>query len=444
MPIENDFLPFAIGGSANVEAQSTWATDTVLLAGFASGIANSSQANKAWRQASIIASMVAQFIVDHSGQPAIDNGTTATLETNLLAAINAVIALFVANALGAGGTAYTPQFNALSANGYDAAGAGQLRLVYGNYGAIFRMDTGNLYILLTNSGSATGTYNALRPLSINLATGALSLDGTGAGTTFGGSIHAASSSISGGETVTGTLTAGALLTAGGVTALNANFSGGVTAVNATVTGNTVLATLSAASATVTGTTALGAVSATGLTVGNVTVSGGITSLNANFTGVVTFNGTAIAVALTATNATVTGGITALNANFTGVVTLNGTTTAVTPATGNRSTQVATTAMFANEFALNPAGNGYQKLPSGLLLQWGQFQINQGTTATFNFPLAFPNACLNCVVSFGSGISGLATPGTLGCDPISVSQFQVALASPSGSVLLGFRFHAIGY
>lgn len=46
------------------------------------------------------------------------------------------------------------------------------RLSYGNYGIIFRNDGSNFYMLLTNSGeAASGNYNSLRPLRINLSTG---------------------------------------------------------------------------------------------------------------------------------------------------------------------------------------------------------------------------------------------------------------------------------
>lgn len=79
---ENDFLPFASGGAANVVSQATYAALTALTDGFQSGIANSDEFNKVWRQSSIIAAVVAQAIVDITGQAAIDDGTTATLLAN--------------------------------------------------------------------------------------------------------------------------------------------------------------------------------------------------------------------------------------------------------------------------------------------------------------------------------------------------------------------------
>lgn len=74
------------------------------------------------------------------------------------------------------------QFNEATANGgqvvISAAGTG--------YNVIFRNDDVSFYILL--SGSTGGTFNSLRPFYVNLATGALNFDGTGAGATFGGSV----------------------------------------------------------------------------------------------------------------------------------------------------------------------------------------------------------------------------------------------------------------
>lgn len=83
----NDFLPFATAGGANVVSQSTYASMAALGTGYQTGIANSNQLNKTWRQSSIIASVIGQLIADVTGQNAVDDGTTATLLGNLLTAI---------------------------------------------------------------------------------------------------------------------------------------------------------------------------------------------------------------------------------------------------------------------------------------------------------------------------------------------------------------------
>jgi hypothetical protein len=95
---ENDFLPFAAAGGANVITQSAYVAATTLVAnGFQSGLAQSEQINKVMRQSSIMAAVIADFIVAQTGQPAIDDGTTATLLANFIAATSG-------NALGMGQT----------------------------------------------------------------------------------------------------------------------------------------------------------------------------------------------------------------------------------------------------------------------------------------------------------------------------------------------------
>ncbi|VVD75513.1 hypothetical protein PAQ31011_00849 [Pandoraea aquatica] len=86
----NDFLAFASGASANVLSQADYAALSALLAsGFQAGTAQSAQVNKVWRQSSIMAAVLAQLIVDTTGQNAVDDGTTATLLANLKAAVSA-------------------------------------------------------------------------------------------------------------------------------------------------------------------------------------------------------------------------------------------------------------------------------------------------------------------------------------------------------------------
>ncbi|MGG6461387.1 gp53-like domain-containing protein [Solilutibacter silvestris] len=87
MTQQNDFLPFAAGGSANVLAQASYASDPATTNGFQTGVAKSNHANKALRQATIMASVIAQFIIKNTTANVIDDGTLTTIEANLEAAI---------------------------------------------------------------------------------------------------------------------------------------------------------------------------------------------------------------------------------------------------------------------------------------------------------------------------------------------------------------------
>lgn len=85
----NDFLSFAGGAGANVLSQSAYAALTTLLAnGFSAGVAESAQLNKVWRQSSLMAAMVGDFIAEASGQNVVDDGTTVTILLNLLKALD--------------------------------------------------------------------------------------------------------------------------------------------------------------------------------------------------------------------------------------------------------------------------------------------------------------------------------------------------------------------
>lgn len=90
MPLQNDFLPFAAAAGANVMTQAAYEAAATTSTGVVSGTASSAAANKTWRQASLMAAMIAKFIVDKAAQPVVDDGTTATIETNFIAAILAV------------------------------------------------------------------------------------------------------------------------------------------------------------------------------------------------------------------------------------------------------------------------------------------------------------------------------------------------------------------
>ncbi|WP_454734229.1 hypothetical protein [Cupriavidus pauculus] len=86
----NDFLVFGGGAGANVIKQVTYSGLAARTAGFSSGVAQSAQLNKVWRQSSIMSAVLAQFISDRTGLDVLDDGTTATILANLKAAAAAV------------------------------------------------------------------------------------------------------------------------------------------------------------------------------------------------------------------------------------------------------------------------------------------------------------------------------------------------------------------
>ncbi|EOY5723696.1 hypothetical protein ACP6ZN_002191 [Enterobacter cloacae] len=86
---KNDFKPFATGAGANVMSQADWEALPALLTGFQSGKASSAQMNKAFRQASFIASGIAQFVCNASGQDVLDDGNLASFIAKLSAGFDA-------------------------------------------------------------------------------------------------------------------------------------------------------------------------------------------------------------------------------------------------------------------------------------------------------------------------------------------------------------------
>lgn len=84
--------------------------------------------------------------------------------------------------------------------------------------------------------------------------------------------------------------------------------------------------------------------------------------------------------------------------------------------------------------------GYQKLSNGLIIQWGYESIPMDTYRTFNFPIVFPNACLQGVASH-SNAGAYTTDSLAGFHPISSSQFRLYNGIAWTSTM---RWIAIGY
>lgn len=90
-----------------------------------------------------------------------------------------------------------------------------------------------------------------------------------------------------------------------------------------------------------------------------------------------------------------------------------------------------------DFGSSLSGSGYQKLPSGLIVQWGLKSTSAGSNTT-TFPVAFPTACLSAVATRNTG-----TPATINdiVTVISVATASFVLATAAGGNVYWF---AIGY
>ncbi|KVP51456.1 hypothetical protein WJ91_01265 [Burkholderia ubonensis] len=72
-----------------------------------------------------------------------------------------------------------------------------------------------------------------------------------------------------------------------------------------------------------------------------------------------------------------------------------------------------------DFGNSLASNGYQKLPSGLIIQWGVVSVPANTTYTYNFPIAYRAVCYSLVGTRGAPGSN----ASFNFSPISGTQFQ---------------------
>jgi hypothetical protein len=125
------------------------------------------------------------------------------------------------------------------------------------------------------------------------------------------------------------------------------------------------------------------------------------------------------------------------------IALTGTPTAPTATPGTSTTQLATTAfvtaLVSGDVSLLSA-NGYQKLPSGLIIQWATW-VDTGLWTTFNFPIAFPNACLSFSHSMGKIGSEVISSSVTTVSSLTATSYRVGTSGGNGWTI---RMIAIGY
>jgi hypothetical protein len=83
------------------------------------------------------------------------------------------------------------------------------------------------------------------------------------------------------------------------------------------------------------------------------------------------------------------------------------------------------------------GAGWQRLPSGLILQWGSVSV-AATTVAFNYPTSFPNNVFHI-----SGSPVASTVGGAGHPVFSAGTLSGATVSPWGTGNYSVRWFAIG-
>lgn len=147
--------------------------------------------------------------------------------------------------------------------------------------------------------------------------------------------------------------------------------------------------------------------------------------------------------------------------------LTGTPTAPTASAGTNTTQLATTAFTQAAITALSLGNasqrtvgigtnnlpdmsyfqslqsasGYQKLPGGLVIQWGPIPaISANSSALISYQIPFPNTLLGYAVAPGASATGV--PG-VGLQSVDKTQFRAYNQSTSTQTQAG-TFVAVGY
>ncbi len=405
----NKILAFAQDPGANVITDAEYAALTALLAdGFLAGIAHSGQMNKVWRQTSVMAAALAQFMADNQATNIDDSLTVANLATYLKTAIN-------------------------------SAGSSDSRLSKDVAGGVDVTLTSieALNGILNFTGLLTANINVIVPavprrwLVTNNTTGSFTLTVK----TSGGTGYIIPQGIPSLVFCDGT---------------NVDLQNELGATPSQFDNTTKLATTEF-------------VRNSGWQFGNlVSLSTSRNLLATDIGKILLFNAASLTLTMpTPTSLSIPIGGTVEVASYTGTdgtiafsgstytygasgISTNlsvkaGETLALTAVTANVWLVTAGTAELGKtaSFGSSLATAGYQKLPSGLIIQWGNFNGTAGASGTYTFPIAFPTACV------GIGFGGLSPTGASApyMTALSASQFSWNRGS---SVATNGYFVAVGY
>lgn len=108
-----DYEPVAVASGANVDSQANFSGSGYQQKGFQSGLSQSKQANKVWRQASMVGACIANFISQVLNINVLDDGNLA----NLIFQFRSAIRVAADNILNVAFSA-TPVFDASLSNSF--------------------------------------------------------------------------------------------------------------------------------------------------------------------------------------------------------------------------------------------------------------------------------------------------------------------------------------
>lgn len=115
-------------------------------------------------------------------------------------------------------------------------------------------------------------------------------------------------------------------------------------------------------------------------------------------------------------------------------------------TGNLSVPAATQPSHAVnlwQFQSSNYGNGYIKLPGGLIIQWGIVFVNVNSIVTVSLPVAFPNIALQGFCTYDLPSSNTKEYPTCAIEFPSKSQARIGAKNAEGTSF-GIRYLVIGY
>ena len=123
-------------------------------------------------------------------------------------------------------------------------------------------------------------------------------------------------------------------------------------------------------------------------------------------------------------------------------TMTGPLTAPTATVGTNTTQVATTAFVQLSSPASLADNGYQKLPSGLIIQWGGGTTNSSGNYQSALPIAFPTGHIRGLAT----TQGETNPGLcISVFSLNATMIDVRVRTLSGAAsTIPVSWIAIGY